>query len=256
MVRRFRMDSAAGERFPANGPLPHNRAMKFCSHCGSDRIELRVPDGDNLPRHVCAGCGDDPLPQPEDRRRLPARVGGSGAALPPGDRTPARAVDAARRLPRARRDGRRGRAARDARGGQCPGPPGRALRRHQPRPDRSGLHDVPLPPRGPRFRARDRRVSRCGCFARRRFRGRISRSAPSRGRCATISSTAGWGAFRCGSAHWNASRRAGRYLQHVHYLDQTRATSVARGRISSRPISPNRGCGSMNSTCPRRPAGR
>ncbi|HSN46916.1 MAG TPA: NUDIX hydrolase [Casimicrobiaceae bacterium] len=31
--------------------------MKFCSHCGSDRIELRVPDGDNLPRHVCAGCG-------------------------------------------------------------------------------------------------------------------------------------------------------------------------------------------------------
>ena len=31
--------------------------MKFCSQCGSDRLELRVPDGDNLPRHVCAGCG-------------------------------------------------------------------------------------------------------------------------------------------------------------------------------------------------------
>ncbi len=31
--------------------------MKFCSHCGSPRIELRVPEGDNLPRFVCAACG-------------------------------------------------------------------------------------------------------------------------------------------------------------------------------------------------------
>jgi ADP-ribose pyrophosphatase YjhB (NUDIX family) len=30
--------------------------MKFCSHCGSDRIELVVPEGDTLPRHVCASC--------------------------------------------------------------------------------------------------------------------------------------------------------------------------------------------------------
>ena len=30
--------------------------MKFCSHCGSDRLEWRVPDGDTLPRHVCANC--------------------------------------------------------------------------------------------------------------------------------------------------------------------------------------------------------
>ena len=30
--------------------------MKFCSHCGSDRIELRIPDGDTLPRFVCAAC--------------------------------------------------------------------------------------------------------------------------------------------------------------------------------------------------------
>jgi ADP-ribose pyrophosphatase YjhB (NUDIX family) len=30
--------------------------MNFCSHCGSARIELRVPDGDGLPRHVCADC--------------------------------------------------------------------------------------------------------------------------------------------------------------------------------------------------------
>ncbi|HMA31334.1 MAG TPA: NUDIX hydrolase [Casimicrobiaceae bacterium] len=31
--------------------------MKFCSQCGSDRIELRVPDGDSLPRFVCGACG-------------------------------------------------------------------------------------------------------------------------------------------------------------------------------------------------------
>ncbi|HXT04255.1 MAG TPA: NUDIX hydrolase, partial [Casimicrobiaceae bacterium] len=31
--------------------------MKFCSACGSSRIELRVPEGDTLARHVCAQCG-------------------------------------------------------------------------------------------------------------------------------------------------------------------------------------------------------
>ena len=31
--------------------------MNFCSHCGSSSVALRVPDGDNLPRFVCAGCG-------------------------------------------------------------------------------------------------------------------------------------------------------------------------------------------------------
>ena len=31
--------------------------MKFCSACGSSRIELRIPEGDTLPRHVCAQCG-------------------------------------------------------------------------------------------------------------------------------------------------------------------------------------------------------
>jgi ADP-ribose pyrophosphatase YjhB (NUDIX family) len=30
--------------------------MRFCSHCGSDRIELRIPEGDNVPREVCAAC--------------------------------------------------------------------------------------------------------------------------------------------------------------------------------------------------------
>jgi len=31
--------------------------MKFCSQCGSGEIALRVPEGDNLPRYVCAACG-------------------------------------------------------------------------------------------------------------------------------------------------------------------------------------------------------
>ena len=31
--------------------------MNFCSACGSSRIELRIPEGDTLPRHACADCG-------------------------------------------------------------------------------------------------------------------------------------------------------------------------------------------------------
>ena len=31
--------------------------MKFCSACGSDRVEFRIPDGDNLARFICAACG-------------------------------------------------------------------------------------------------------------------------------------------------------------------------------------------------------
>ena len=31
--------------------------MKFCGNCGSAALEFRVPDGDTLPRHVCAQCG-------------------------------------------------------------------------------------------------------------------------------------------------------------------------------------------------------
>jgi len=29
--------------------------MKFCSLCGAG-VELRIPDGDNLPRYICAQC--------------------------------------------------------------------------------------------------------------------------------------------------------------------------------------------------------
>jgi len=31
--------------------------MNYCSHCGSPRLEIRVPEGDTLPRTVCAACG-------------------------------------------------------------------------------------------------------------------------------------------------------------------------------------------------------
>ncbi|MBL4794321.1 MAG: NUDIX hydrolase [Pseudomonadales bacterium] len=30
--------------------------MKYCSACGSDKIELRTPQGDNRQRHVCGNC--------------------------------------------------------------------------------------------------------------------------------------------------------------------------------------------------------
>jgi ADP-ribose pyrophosphatase YjhB (NUDIX family) len=36
---------------------PAPAILRFCSACGSDRIEWRVPEGDNLPRYVCAACG-------------------------------------------------------------------------------------------------------------------------------------------------------------------------------------------------------
>lgn len=30
--------------------------MKFCSHCGAP-VEVRIPEGDTHPRHVCPACG-------------------------------------------------------------------------------------------------------------------------------------------------------------------------------------------------------
>ncbi len=36
---------------------PAAATIRFCSACGSERIEHRVPDGDNLPRNVCGACG-------------------------------------------------------------------------------------------------------------------------------------------------------------------------------------------------------
>ena len=37
--------------------IPAPPIINFCSACGADRIEFRIPDGDNLPRFVCAACG-------------------------------------------------------------------------------------------------------------------------------------------------------------------------------------------------------
>lgn len=31
--------------------------IKFCSQCGSEKIERRIPPGDDRPRDVCADCG-------------------------------------------------------------------------------------------------------------------------------------------------------------------------------------------------------
>jgi ADP-ribose pyrophosphatase YjhB (NUDIX family) len=31
--------------------------VKFCSNCGAAALEFRVPEGDTLPRYVCAQCG-------------------------------------------------------------------------------------------------------------------------------------------------------------------------------------------------------
>ena len=33
------------------------RAIRFCTECGSDRIDWRVPDDDDRERHVCDTCG-------------------------------------------------------------------------------------------------------------------------------------------------------------------------------------------------------
>ena len=30
--------------------------MKFCSHC-AQQLSFKIPEGDNLPRHVCDSCG-------------------------------------------------------------------------------------------------------------------------------------------------------------------------------------------------------
>jgi len=37
--------------------LPPRSTPKFCSACGAERIEQRIPEGDTLPRHVCGACG-------------------------------------------------------------------------------------------------------------------------------------------------------------------------------------------------------
>src|SRR5690606_20618320 len=50
-----------GSRMPGLPPQrapSDNDAMRFCSVCGADRLERKVPAGDTMPRFVCAGCGE------------------------------------------------------------------------------------------------------------------------------------------------------------------------------------------------------
>jgi len=41
----------------APSTVPPRPPVKYCSACGAERIEFRVPEGDTLPRNVCAACG-------------------------------------------------------------------------------------------------------------------------------------------------------------------------------------------------------
>jgi ADP-ribose pyrophosphatase YjhB (NUDIX family) len=38
-------------------PMLSNPAPRFCNQCGSAKVELRIPHGDDRERHVCADCG-------------------------------------------------------------------------------------------------------------------------------------------------------------------------------------------------------
>jgi ADP-ribose pyrophosphatase YjhB (NUDIX family) len=36
--------------------IPLKISMRYCSNCGTT-VELKIPEGDNLPRYVCCACG-------------------------------------------------------------------------------------------------------------------------------------------------------------------------------------------------------
>jgi ADP-ribose pyrophosphatase YjhB (NUDIX family) len=42
-------------RLPVAHKLCYRAVMNYCSHCG-DKVTLRIPAGDNLPRYVCERC--------------------------------------------------------------------------------------------------------------------------------------------------------------------------------------------------------
>ncbi|MCZ7654527.1 MAG: NUDIX hydrolase [Rhodocyclaceae bacterium] len=81
--------------------------MNFCSQCGQP-VSLKVPAGDNRPRHVCGGLRACPLREPAHRRRLCAGVPGRDPALPSCHRAAARLLDRARGIHGDRRDTGRG----------------------------------------------------------------------------------------------------------------------------------------------------
>jgi ADP-ribose pyrophosphatase YjhB (NUDIX family) len=50
------MTGSSGSAPPRPTAPPSRTAPRYCSVCGAERIEFRIPDGDTLPRHVCAAC--------------------------------------------------------------------------------------------------------------------------------------------------------------------------------------------------------
>ena len=84
--------------------LPPRPSHSSAARCGSDRIERRIPDGDNLPRFVCAACGAIHYQNPKIVVGCLPGMGGPRAAVPARDRAAARTLDASRRLSRERRD--------------------------------------------------------------------------------------------------------------------------------------------------------
>jgi len=50
------MTGASGSAALRPAAVPPRSAPRYCSVCGAERIEFRIPDGDTLPRHVCAAC--------------------------------------------------------------------------------------------------------------------------------------------------------------------------------------------------------
>ena len=81
-----------GVRFPPGTRRP----MNFCSNCGQ-KVELKGPAGDHLPRFVCPGLRDDPLSEPEDRRRVRPGLRGSHPDVPPRHQARAAASGPSRR---------------------------------------------------------------------------------------------------------------------------------------------------------------
>ncbi len=205
--------------------------MKFCSVCGSDRIEFRIPEGDSLPRYVCVACGmihyQNPkvvvgcLPEWEGqvllcRRAIEPR---HGLWTVPG------------RVPRERRDGRRRRRARDAGGGQ-------RARRGAGDPYtmislphisqvylifRARLLDLDFGPGAESLEVR--------LFDEHEIPWEELAFRTSRGRCATTSSTARPARSRRGSARWSESRGPDAPLGPVRHGC---ASAVSRRRAPSR----------------------
>ncbi len=191
------------------------RVVKFCSHCGSAQLDLQGPRRRHAEALRVRRVRDDPLSESEGRGRLPAGVGGPRAAVQARDRAAARAVDAARGIPRERRDAGRRRAARNRRGSGRARRNRRALHHDQPAAHQPGLRDVSRAAASISTSPRGRRASRSGCSRKRTFPGISSRFAPSPERCAT----------------YYLDRKLGEFPVHVSALDRrSGARALAGGR--------------------------